>query len=110
MFCDRKYLNKALTAAVLVLLLQVHLIKLLHTHADKALTSHELQNEIIAKIKSDCTICDYQLGKDTDDIVCLPACADIQVPADQNAQIILSYRFSSPIAVENKGPPALLFA
>ena len=74
MLFKSNYINKAISAAFLVLLLFIHSIKLLHTHSSNGFFSNhdcngldEKDNFEFAKSTSDCSICSYQISKDADD-------------------------------------------
>lgn len=106
MLFRNKYMNKVISAALLVILLLIHSIKLLHTHS--SVSSHGLhKNSLLVNSNVDCNICDYQLSKDADDIFYTITERKDREPINDNTQLILSYKYSFHIAFENRGPPVL---
>lgn len=106
MLFRNKYLNKAISAALLGLLLLIHSIKLLHTHS--SVSSHDVhKNSSAVNPNVDCNICDYQLSKDADETVYTIAELQRHEHSDIHTQLILSYTYSFHTALENRGPPAL---
>jgi len=114
MLYKSNYTNKAISAVLLVLLLFIHSIKLLHTHSsDNFFSNHSCKSNgldkndhsQVAKSSADCSICNYQLSKDADDLV-YPT-SDICKPEQQlfNTQLISFHKLSFHTAFENRGPP-----
>ena len=110
------HINKAISAALLVLLLLIHSIKLLHTHSNNSFfLNHSCKgnepdkndHSQVAKSFADCSICSYQLGKDADDLV-YPA-SDICNPERQlfNTPLLSFHKLSFHTAFENRGPPGI---
>jgi len=99
---------------LLVMLLLIHSIKLLHTHSgNNSFSNHNCSgscfekndNSELAKTSSDCSICSYQLTRDTDDLVYSEFCNPITEQIDLKTSSILFEKFSFPSAKENRGPP-----
>ena len=97
------------------MLLLIHSIKLLHTHSrDNSFSNHicsgncfeKNDNSDLSKSSSDCSICNYQLTKDADDLVYPVFCNPISERIDLKARSISFDKFSHPPALENRGPPA----
>ena len=109
------YIHKCISAILLALLLLIHSIKLLHTHpGNNSFANHTCNGNCfekndctdLAKSSSDCSICNYQVTKDADDLVHPEFCNPI---AEQNGLLIRSISFhkhSYPSAIEDRGPPA----
>lgn len=107
MLFGNKYLTKAISATFLVLLLCIHSIKLLHTHSGQSF-SHDLHKKnFIGKKGADCTICDYQLNKDSDGFVASLFVEPVGEFVTLQTQVISSYNFSFYTAFENRGPPVI---
>ena len=97
------------------MLLLIHSIKLLHTHQGNNSFSHhnclgncfeKNDNSDLAKSASDCSICNYQLTKDSDDLVYPEFCNPLIEQCDLVARSISFDKFSHPSGLENRGPPA----
>jgi hypothetical protein len=110
-----RYIHKCISAILLVLLLLIHSIKLLHTHQGNNSFSHhncsgncfeKNDDSDLAKSSSDCSICNYQVTKDADDIVYPEFCNFIIEQNDLIARSISFHRFSHPSVLESRGPPA----
>jgi hypothetical protein len=107
MLFRNKYLNKAISAALLVMLLLIHSVKLLHTHS--SVSSHDVhKNSFFLNSNADCTICDYQLYKDADNFVYTLIEESRQELTTANTQLILSYKYSFHTVFETRGPPVVL--
>jgi hypothetical protein len=99
------------------MLLLIHSIKLLHTHSrDNSFSHHTWSDSCLekndnsdpAKSSSDCSICNYQLTKDADDLVFPGSCNPVIEQNDLIARSILFDKFSHPSSLENRGPPVLM--
>jgi len=108
------YINKAISAVLLVLLLLIHSIKLLHAHSTNSFFSdHDWKGldkkntQEFATSSSDCSICSYQLGKDADDLVYPIFCTPGPDQINFNARLISFQKFSFYTAFENRGPPGI---
>ena len=110
------HINKAISAALLVLLLLIHSIKLLHTHSNDSFLSNNCKisgldinnNSKIVKPSSDCSICSYQISKDADDFVQPAFYNPDPEQINFNTRLILFHKFSHPSAFENRGPPEIM--
>jgi hypothetical protein len=109
------YIHKCISAILLVILLLIHSIKLLHTHSNNnSLSNHICSDNCFEKNDepdsgqsfSDCSICNYQLTKDADDLVYPEFCNPVIEQTDLIARSISFDKFSNPSALENRGPPA----
>lgn len=98
---------------MLLMLLFIHSIKLLHSHASifpgtSCKNTFSDSNETTEKAtSSDCSICSYQLGKDADDFVQLVF--DIN-DSEHNVfveQLISSYNDPFSAGFDSRGPPQL---
>ena len=110
-----RYIHKCISAILLVVLLLIHSIKLLHTHSSNNSFSNHFcngncfeknDNSDLARSSSDCSVCNYQLTKDADDLVYPEFCNPV---IEQNVLITRSisfHKFSHPSGLENRGPPA----
>jgi len=97
------------------MLLLIHSVKLLHTHqGNNSLSNHNCSGNCLekndnsgaARSSSDCSICNYQLTKDADDLV-YPGFRDpLTAQSDLVARSISFHKFSHPSSLENRGPPA----
>ena len=115
MLFKSNYIKKAVSAILLVMLLFIHSIKLLHTHSNNnSFSIHDCSgncfekndNSELANSSSDCSICNYQLTKDTDDLVYSAFISPVTEPQNFNTRIFLFHKFSHPSSLENRGPPA----
>jgi len=97
------HINKVISAALLVMLLLIHSIKLLHTHSGDNLSANS--NSEIIKSSSDCGICNYQLAKDANDLVHSSICNYGTQPKNFDTKLISAHKFSFHTAFENRGPP-----
>lgn len=95
---------------MLVMLLLIHSVKILHAHtgyfpsACKTNNSDLLNNDHAAS--ADCSICNYHLGKDAEDIVC-----DTNIDVKHAYVILNEYKFSFYTSTfisffESRGPPS----
>jgi hypothetical protein len=107
------YINKAISAGLLVLLLFIHSIKLLHTHGGQfsnplCKSNHAGTHDYSVKANySDCSICNYQLAKDSDDIVHLIS-TDAKPEQNTFSSAFISFHKSSFYsAFETRGPPVI---
>jgi len=116
MLFKRNYINKAISAALLFLLLFIHSIKLLHKHTgNNSFSNHNCNgnclekndNSDFAKSSSDCSICNYQLTKDADDLVCPAFFSPVTERQNFNTRIVSFHKFSDPSSLENRGPPPI---
>jgi hypothetical protein len=106
MLLNSSHINKVFSSVILVLLLLIHSVKLLHTHAGDNLVADE--NSVIVKSSADCSICSYQLGKDADDLV-YPSFVDHEPqPISFDTQLNSCHKFSFYTAFENRGPPSCI--
>lgn len=110
--CD--YKKKAISCALLIILLLIHSIRLLHSHSniqiaagtDSSPGGVDLKHQAeIVKSFQDCTICSYQPARDADDKSFLPGdfyhkAENIFLPA---INIITPVSF--PASFESRGPP-----
>ena len=115
MLFKNRYIHKCISAILLVMLLLIHSVKLLHTHqGNKSLSHHNCSGNCLekndnsdpARSSSDCSICNYQLTKDADDLVYPAFCDPIIEQSDLVARSISFAKFSHPSGLENRGPPA----
>ena len=99
------------------MLLLIHSIKLLHTHQGNNSFSHHIcsgicfeknDNSDPAKSSSDCGICNYQLTKDTDDLVFPEFCNLVIEESNPIARSRSFEKFSLPSSLEDRGPPVLI--
>ena len=116
MLFDRNYTRKAFSAILLVMLLGIHSIRLLHSHPTYNNFLNHNCNSAALDINdnsettnlSDCSICNYQLGKDVDD---LPYVSDT-APATEhnifNPFLPSFHKFSFHSSFENRGPPSII--
>lgn len=105
MLFKRSHINKAVSAAMLVILLLIHSIKLLHSHSNDNFCSDS--RSAIIKSFSDCSICSYQVNKDADYPFC-PAISEYEVELISfNTSLITLYNDSFHTAFETRGPPAI---
>ena len=111
------YIHKCISAILLLMLLLIHSIKLLHTHQGNNSFSHHNcsgncfekdDNSDLAKSSSDCSICNYQVTKDSDDLVYPEFCSPITEQINLNTRSISFDKFSLPSALENRGPPTIM--
>ena len=111
------YIHKSISAILLVMLLLIHSIKLLHTHpGNNSFSNHDCSgncfekndNSELAKSFSDCSICNYQLTKDADDLVCLSFCSPLTEEIDLKIRSFSYHTFLPPSVLENRGPPSLI--
>ena len=114
MLFKNRYIHRCISAILLVMLLLIHSIKLLHTHSrDNSFSIHicsgncfeKNDSSELAKSSSDCSICNYQLTKDVDDLVYPAFCSPVTESIDLNARSISFHKFSFPSILENRGPP-----
>ena len=105
MLFKRGYINKTFSAALLVMLLLIHSIKLLHSHSgDNFCKDH---HSAIVKSAADCSICSYQLNKDADDLV-FPSMVEFDHGTISfNSSLISFHEINFHTAFENRGPPAI---
>jgi len=116
MLFEHSYIKKAFSAILLVMLLGIHSIKLLHSHPTNPnflnhncnSTALEINDNSETANLSDCSICNYQLGKDADDL----AYASVIAPATEhdvfNSFLLSSHKFSFHTGFENRGPPSII--
>ena len=99
------------------MLLLIHSVKLLHTHSrDNSFSNHACSGNCfeknddsdLSKSSSDCSICNYQLTKDADDIVYPAFIGPVIELQNFNTRIISFHQFSPPSSLENRGPPAFI--
>jgi len=117
MLFKSNYINKAISAASLVLLLFIHSIKLLHAHAGDNFSPNSFcgsknsdTNDHSKTVRSfsDCSICSYQLGKDADDLS-YNGCNDCKPEQNIfNTDLISFLKLSFHSAFENRGPPSVI--
>jgi hypothetical protein len=117
MLFNGNYINKAISSVLLVMLLLVHSIKLLHTHSgNNSFSNHNCRSNALdknaiyqfAKSSADCSICNYQIGKDADDLVYPALFSPVPEQMDFNLRLISSYKPSHPSLLESRGPPAFI--
>lgn len=112
MFYKEGYAHKAISVTMLVTLLLVHSVKLLHAHNGyfsnvcKGNSSDNIYHGHSSS--SDCSICNYQLGKDADDNI-----GNIEIIADVGYNVFneqLDYSFQNNLIsfFESRGPPFCL--
>lgn len=115
MLFNGNYIKKAISSVLLVILLLIHSIKLLHTHSgNNSFANHNCigncfeknDNAELAKSSSDCSICNYQLTKDADDLVYPAFFSPITEQLTFNTSLISFHKLSHPSSLENRGPPA----
>jgi hypothetical protein len=99
------------------MLLLIHSIKLLHTHQGNNSFSHHNCNgncfekndsSDLAKSSSDCSICNYQVTKDADDLVYHAFCNFDDEQINFNSRLISFQKYSFHTAFENRGPPEIM--
>jgi hypothetical protein len=113
MLFKREYTRKAFSAILLVMLLFIHSIKLLHTHPINIFFAGHSCNNALLDINddsentnsSDCSICNYQLSKDADDLIYVPGDNNVTEQNVFNSRGASSRKFSFHTAFENRGPP-----
>ena len=66
MLFGKKYISKAISSVLLVVLLLIHSVKLLHSHPSNGFCSKDHHNSSVVKNSSDCSVCSYQLASDTE--------------------------------------------
>ena len=117
MLFKNSYIQKCISAILLVMLLLIHSIKLLHTHSNNNSFSNlnssgncfeKNDDSGLAKSSADCSICNYQLTKDADDLVSPAFFNPVTELQNFNAKIISFHKFSHPSSLENRGPPAFI--
>lgn len=115
MLFKSNYIKKRVSAILLVTLLFIHSIKLLHTHSNNdSFSTHNCRgncfekndNSDLTNPSSDCSICNYQLTRDTDDLVYPAFISFVSEPPIFHARIFSFQRFSHPSSLEDRGPPA----
>ena len=115
MILRKRHIDKSISAVLLVMLLFIHSIKLLHTHAaTDALSNHNCtgncfeQNENSEPVKNsaDCGVCSYQLTKDADHFTGPDLYDPITHASDLNTESLSFNKFYLPSVLENRGPPA----
>ena len=115
MLFKREYTRKAFSAILLVMLLFIHSIKLLHTHPVNIFFTGHSCNSTLLDINdgsenansSDCSICNYQLSKDADDLTYVSNNNDVTEQNIFNSALISFHKFSFHTAFENRGPPSI---
>ena len=105
MLFKRGNINKAISATLLLLLLFIHSVKLLHSHPGNTLSKEIHKHNAIIKSGSDCSICNYELAKDIDDLFSDGDRASIPEPTILNSPLIEFYKRISYSAFESRGPP-----
>ena len=104
------YLKKTGAMLFLVLFVFVHAIKALHTHEISAASSHYHIDNTAADIKVNffCSICDFQIAKDSDAVI---SQAEFIRP-QQNLFLVFSYTLSvhNAIIIVSSGTDPPLFA
>ena len=98
-------INKTISATLLLLLLFIHSVKLLHSHPGNTLSKEIHKHNAIIKSGSDCSICNYQLAKDTDALFSDDDRAYIPKTNPLNSPLIEFYKRISYSAFESRGPP-----
>jgi len=96
------------------MLLFIHSIKLLHTHPVNIFFAGHSCNNASLNINdnsenvnsSNCSICNYQLSKDADDLTYVSNDNDVTEQNIFNSQLISFHKFSFHTAFENRGPPS----
>src|SRR4026207_563196 len=103
MLFKSNYIKKAVSAILLVTLLFIHSIKLLHSHSSNSFFSNHDCNSLdkkntyeFAKSSSDCSICNYQLSKDTDGLVYPAFISSVTESQNFNTRIFSFHKFSHP--------------
>ena len=100
-----------------MVLLLIHSIKLLHTHQGNNSFSHDNcsgncfekdEGSDLAKSSSDCSICNYQVTKDADDLVYPEFCNFYDEQINFNSRLISFLKYSFHTAFENRGPPEIM--
>lgn len=99
------------------MLLLIHSIKLLHTHSGNNSFSNHIcsdscfeknDNPESAKTFSDCSICNYKLAKDADDLVFPELCNLIIKQIDLGTSAVSFDKFTLRYILENRGPPEVV--
>ena len=99
------------------MLLLIHSVKLLHTHQGSNSFSQHIcsgncfeknDNSDLARSFSDCSICNYQLTRDADDLVYPEFCNPVIEQKDLIARSISFEKFSHPSSLKDRGPPVLI--
>jgi len=117
MLFKRHNINKAISSLLLVLLLLIHSIKILHTHSNSILVSNHncagdsKEKNNVSQVSSstvDCSICSYQINKDTDGLPAPPICDLVAEPSESNSKLTSSQILSFHTAFENRGPPLII--
>jgi hypothetical protein len=90
-FLRSSYLKKSAAVIFLSLFVFTHAIKALHTH-EICLASASMLNKNATTVKTDfsCSICDFQIAKDSDAVI-----SDIQIATLQHSTTVF-YSYSLP--------------
>ena len=117
MLFKNRYIHKCSSAILLVMLLLIHSVKLLHTHQGNNSFSHhncsgncleKNDNSDLARSSSDCSICNYQVTKDADDLVYPEFRNPVTERNELVARSISFHKFSHPSSLDSRGPPACM--
>lgn len=105
MLLGKNHISKAISSVLLVVLLLVHSVKFLHSHPGNGSCSKDLHSSSVVKNSSDCSVCNYQLAKDTVAQVFFQH--EPHVPCQNLIQPHLDsfYKTSFHSAFEGRGPP-----
>jgi hypothetical protein len=108
MLFGRKYLSKALSSVLLVALLLIHSVRLLHSHSNDGFCSKGIHDNTVVKNSSDCSVCNYQLAKDTDAYNSLDYETSVPVHLIIGQQLVSCNKASFVSAFESRGPPPVI--
>ena len=116
MFIKGNHYKRYISAGLLILLLSIHCIKFFHSHAnsDLGFLEKNIHNGQLRKFcfesnsVNDCSVCTYQLAKDSDDLI---FATDVYIPFINFTQASFNTIFKSSESHStfgNKGPPVLI--
>ena len=105
MLFGKEYTTKALSTVLLVALLLIHSVRLLHSHPNNSFCSKEGNGNSVIKNSSDCSVCNYQLAKDTDAQHFLDYEKRVYAHHIIREQLVSFYKNSFRSAFEGRGPP-----
>lgn len=105
MLFGNRYTSKAISSILLVALLLIHSVRLLHSHPNDAFCSKDPRSSSVIKNNPDCSVCTYQLAKDTDAKNCFNYEIYVLFQAIIDQHLVSFYKPSFSSAFENRGPP-----
>jgi hypothetical protein len=114
---NRSYLKKISAGILLIVLLFIHSVKLLHSHAYLPLCEdHAVENsdrelagsETISIQPGDCVVCAYHLNKDSDAVTSFQQIVFYTYIPDRSVLVLDSPYTAFSFVIETRGPPALI--